>query len=338
MELQRAAHGDSLVDLADVTAYAGGNYTDSAGLSALTEYDYALVASNAVGNSPPSSILNAWTIPTAPSGLSGTAGYAQVALSWDAESGATGYNVKRRLHGSGSYATVSGGGNVSGTSFTDTTPTAGVSYDYLVTALDAGGESSGSNVVTVTPTAPSAPTVTAVNQTHIDVAVPALAGGASSYDVQRAPDSGGSPGSWSTVQASATPSATFHDSSLSASTTYWYRLISTNSGGGTASGASRSATTLPTDTTAPAYASAQTSADGTYIDVAFTETGSPPLLPATGVTGFTVKVNGATRAIASAVRHSSLVIRLTLAEPVANFDAVKVSYNGGTGNVTDSAS
>jgi fibronectin type 3 domain-containing protein len=227
---------------------------------------------------------------------------------------------------------------VAGNSFTDTSPSVGVNYDYIVTALGPGGESAVSDIVTATPLAPSAPTVTAVNQTHVDVAVLALAGGAVSYDVQRAPDVSGAPGSWATVDTGATPSAAFHDSGLTVGTTYWYRLVAVNSGGGTAPGASRSATTMPTDTTAPAYASSVTSGDGTYIDVTFTEAGSPPLLPATGVTGFTVKANGAARGIASAVRHAATVIRLTLASPVSRWDVVTVEYDAGTGNVTDSAS
>ncbi len=213
----------------------------------------------------------------------------------------------------------------------------GAKYWFRLVAHGDGGATNGASAsATAKPSAPTAPTLTAVSGSRIDVAVPALSGGAAAYDVQRAPDVSGSPGSWATVQSSATPSSAFHDSGLSAGTTYWYRLAAID-GGGATYGASGSATTLATDTAAPAYASSATASDGTYVDVTFTETGSPPLLPATGVTGFTVKANGAARAVSSAVRHADTVIRLTLASPVSRWDVVSVEYDAATGNVTDSA-
>jgi chitin-binding protein len=82
-------------------------------------------------------------VPNPPVGVSGTAGNAQVALSWTAVSGATSYNVKRSLTSGGPYANVQTG--VTATSFTNTGLANGTPYYYVVTALNASGESAISN-------------------------------------------------------------------------------------------------------------------------------------------------------------------------------------------------
>jgi predicted carbohydrate-binding protein with CBM5 and CBM33 domain len=82
-------------------------------------------------------------VPNAPAGLAGTAGNAQVALTWTATSGATSYNVKRSLTSGGPYANVQTG--VTANSFTNTGLTNGTPYYYVVTAVNASGESAISN-------------------------------------------------------------------------------------------------------------------------------------------------------------------------------------------------
>jgi len=82
-------------------------------------------------------------VPNAPSGVAGTAGNAQVALTWTAASGATSYNVKRSLTSGGPYANVQTG--VTATNYTNTGLTNGTAYFYVVTAVNASGESAISN-------------------------------------------------------------------------------------------------------------------------------------------------------------------------------------------------
>jgi GH35 family endo-1,4-beta-xylanase len=88
--------------------------------------------------------------PPVPTGLVATAGNAQVQLSWNASTGATGYNVKRSTTSGGPYTTV---GMVSNTSFTNTNLTNGTTYFYVVSATNANGESANSSQVPATPLA-----------------------------------------------------------------------------------------------------------------------------------------------------------------------------------------
>ncbi|HET9158329.1 MAG TPA: galactose oxidase-like domain-containing protein, partial [Myxococcaceae bacterium] len=95
--------------------------------------------------------------PQPPTGLGATAGNAQVSLSWTASSGATSYNVKRATTTGGPYTTV---GSPTGTTFTNTGLTNGTTYFYVVTAVNASGESGSSSEVSATPqaVAPAPPT------------------------------------------------------------------------------------------------------------------------------------------------------------------------------------
>jgi chitin-binding protein len=95
-------------------------------------------------------------VPAAPGNLVATAGNAQVALTWNASSGATSYNVKRSTTNGGPYANVQTG--VTATSFTNTGLTNGTPYYYVVTALNASGEGPVSLQASATPTAPSGDT------------------------------------------------------------------------------------------------------------------------------------------------------------------------------------
>ncbi|HET9313992.1 MAG TPA: endo-1,4-beta-xylanase [Vicinamibacteria bacterium] len=88
--------------------------------------------------------------PAPPTGLTATAGNAQVALTWSASSGATSYNVKRATTSGGPYATV---GSTAGTSFTSTGLTNGTTYFFVVSAVNGAGESTSSAQASATPQA-----------------------------------------------------------------------------------------------------------------------------------------------------------------------------------------
>jgi hypothetical protein len=91
------------------------------------------------------------TPPAAPTSLSATPGNAQVALFWNASTGATSYNVKRSTTSGGPYTPVKTA--QTSTSYTDTALTNGVPYYYVVSAVNNVGEGSNSTQASATPIA-----------------------------------------------------------------------------------------------------------------------------------------------------------------------------------------
>ena len=89
--------------------------------------------------------------PSAPSNLTASPGNAQVSLQWTGSTGATSYNVKRSTTSGSNYAVV---GTPAITSFTDTNLTNGLTYYYVVSAVNSLGESSNSTQASATPLAP----------------------------------------------------------------------------------------------------------------------------------------------------------------------------------------
>jgi hypothetical protein len=139
---------------------AAASYMDS-GLTNGTTYYYVVAAVNSVGTSANSSQAAATptagpTVPAVPTGLTATAGPAQVSLSWNA-SGATSYHVKRSNTSGGPYTQIAAPAK---NSYTDAGLTNGATYYYVVSALNAAGESADSSQASATPTAPVNPDVT----------------------------------------------------------------------------------------------------------------------------------------------------------------------------------
>lgn len=88
--------------------------------------------------------------PDAPGGLVATPGNSSVTLSWNSSVGATSYNVKRSLTSGGPYSVV---GSPYSNSFTDSPLTNGVTYHYVVSALNSYGESTDSGEASALPAA-----------------------------------------------------------------------------------------------------------------------------------------------------------------------------------------
>ena len=74
-----------------------------------------------------------------------------MALSWSASAGAASYNVKRALVSGGTYTTITNA--VANTSYADSSVSNGVQYYYVVTAFNAGAESTNSNEAVTVPSA-----------------------------------------------------------------------------------------------------------------------------------------------------------------------------------------
>ena len=91
--------------------------------------------------------------PSAPTGLTATAGNAQVNLTWNASAGATGYYVKRSTSSSTEVQIAA----QSATAYSDNSVTNGIKYYYVVSAYNSYGESANSAEVSGTPLAPPPP-------------------------------------------------------------------------------------------------------------------------------------------------------------------------------------
>lgn len=98
--------------------------------------------------------VNAVPLPAVPTNLVTTAGNAQVAASWTAVSGATGYNLKRSTTDGGSYAVIAG--NWSGLTYTNSGLTNGIMYYYVVSATNSAGESANSTPASARPVSTTA--------------------------------------------------------------------------------------------------------------------------------------------------------------------------------------
>jgi beta-glucanase (GH16 family) len=127
-------------------------YTNT-GLANGTTYYYVVSQVNPVAESTNSTQVSATPVcapPAAPAGLTATAGDSLVALRWNTSSGATSYNVKRSLVNGGPYTLLSGG--LTGTNCTDSVVTNGTTYYYVVSAVNAGCESTNSIQASAMPT------------------------------------------------------------------------------------------------------------------------------------------------------------------------------------------
>jgi hypothetical protein len=93
----------------------------------------------------------AGALPSDPTNLTGVAGSAQVALTWTASTGATGYNVYRGTAFDGEATTPIA--TVTTPSYTDRSVTNGTLYFYNVAATNGVGVSGDTNQITMTPMA-----------------------------------------------------------------------------------------------------------------------------------------------------------------------------------------
>jgi hypothetical protein len=188
------------------------------------------------------------TVPPVPTGLTATAGNAQVALTWNASSGAASYYVKRSTTSGSGYAQIA---TPAAANYTDTGLTNGTKYYYVISAYNSAGQSSNSSEVSVTPMAPAGPPAAPANlQATAGNAQVMLTWSASasatSYNVKRSTTSGGP------YAILSSPTVTnFTDTGLTNGTTYYYVVSALNSAGesGNSAQASAAPVNAPADVT-----------------------------------------------------------------------------------------
>jgi titin len=237
------------------------------GLTASTTYWYRVRAFNANGNSTYTTAVSVATLapppppPNAPSGLTlAPVSPTQINLSWtDNSSDETSFIIERApdvAGGAGTFAPIATvGANV--TSYSSTGLTASTTYWYRVQASNANGSSAYSAAVSAsTPQAPpAAPTVlalAAVSSSQINLTWTDNATNETGFSIERAPDNAGTPGTFAQIATVGANVASYNNTGLAASTTYWYRVRAFNGSGNSGyTNAASAATLAPPPPAAP---------------------------------------------------------------------------------------
>jgi fibronectin type 3 domain-containing protein len=184
------------------------------------------------------------TVPGAPAQLTATSGNGQVSLSWSAVSGATSYNV---YYSTTSGVTPGSGTKVSGltvTSYSVTGLTNGTTYYFVVTAVNAAGESPASSQASAPAdeTLPVAPQSLVATAGNAQVALSwAASSTATSYNLYYSTTTGVTPANGTKV--SGLTSTSYTETSLTNGTTYYFIVTAVNQGG--ESGASNQVSATP---------------------------------------------------------------------------------------------
>jgi fibronectin type 3 domain-containing protein len=266
-----AINGTSVLSSFDIFAKVGENHALVEQFNATANSSGQIVVAFTQGSADNPSIAGLEidtpsAIPSAPTGVTATAGTGKVTLGWSASSGAASYNVYRSTssNGEGSTAYASG---ITTTSYTDSSVTAGTTYYYKVAAVDSAGTSAQSSEVSAAPTSgvtvPSAPTgVTATAGTNQVSLSWTASSGATSYNVYRSTSSGGE---GSTAYASGLTGTSYTDTGVTAGTTYYYKVAAANSAGTSAQSAEVSAKPTSSGSVPPNTAVLQINAGGAAV-------------------------------------------------------------------------
>ena len=201
---------------------------DDATVTNGTTYHYVVCARNDGGESAPSTSVAATPVaaPRAPSGVQLSAGNGRVAISWSPSPRATSYSVRRSSAAGGPYVSIAAPAIPQ---HLDTDVKNGTTCYYVITALNAGGESGPSAEAAATPVgAPGAVAAVeaAAGNGQVTLHWPA-AENATGYVVKRSLEAEGTFTSIATV-----PACTYVDAGLTNGTTYHYRIHALNAGGG----------------------------------------------------------------------------------------------------------
>ena len=243
--------------------------------------------------------VNGSTVPGAPTSLTATAsGTSTIDLSWtapssDGGSAITGYRIEVSSDGGSSWISLVVDTDDTNTTYEDRLP-AGTTRHYRVSAINANGTGTASNVddATTTTTVPGAPTsltATASGTTAIDLSwtAPSSDGGSAitGYRIEVSSDGGSS---WNDREANTgSTTTTYSHTGLSAGTTRHYRVSAINANGtGTASNVDN-ATTTTTVPGAPTGLTATASGTST-IDLDWT---APADDGGASITGYWIEVS-----------------------------------------------
>lgn len=227
------------------SGWNNATFLDTSAINGTTYY-YIVQSVNPVGtstNSPESAGVTSdagisSSSPAPPAGLTiSSAGHQSTTLNWNASPGANFYTVYRSTlvdNGGGAsnvLGTIVLANNVTGTTYTDTSPTDGSTYSYAVTATSAGGTSSNSSFAMAVPLpappagAPNLLTATPSSVTNITLSWAGISG-AVGYVVQRSTNLNGI-----YILLNSITETNYTDFGLNTNVTYYYKVTPVNAGG-----------------------------------------------------------------------------------------------------------
>lgn len=146
----------SVADATDGSVSLNGStatFTANSGFSGMGSFNFTVTDSAGDSMTQTVTVLvtpaTGASAPATPTGLSATAGNAQVILGWNPSTGATGYPVDRALSSGGPYSPIA---LVTNTGYTNTGLSNGTLYFYTVAASNSAGVSAFSAYIGATPT------------------------------------------------------------------------------------------------------------------------------------------------------------------------------------------
>ena len=300
----------------EVSSDGGSNWTDlvantnsttttysHTGLAAGDTRHYRVSAINTNGAGGTSNVANATTgttVPGAPTSLSATAsGTARINLTWTAPASTggspiTGYKIEVSSDGGSSWSDLVANTNSTTTTYAHTGLSGGTTRHYRVSAINANGAGTPSNVdnATTGSTVPGAPTslsAAASGTTRINLTwtAPASTGGSpiTGYKIEVSSDGGSS---WTDLEANTnSTTTTYSHTGLAAGATRHYRVSAINTNGAGTPSNVANATTGTTVPGAPTVLQA-TASGNTRIDLSWT---APASTGGSAITGYKIEVS-----------------------------------------------
>lgn len=239
------------------TEVVGNSYTDLTAANG-SRYYYVVSAVNAYGTSANSNetVGSPQSVPAPPAGLAATGGIEEVSLSWNASLGADYYRIDFSETSGGPYDLLD---YSTGTTYENPSVVGGVTYYFVVTAINSVGESGFSNQASATPTLPPPPAApTGLTATPGDARVALSWNESAGADYSVVKRSTSSSGPYTTVTSLV--GSSYLDTGLANGTRYYYVVTAVNRGG--ESPASNVASAVPTAPPTPAAPTALVAAAG----------------------------------------------------------------------------